>query len=388
MDERARRAPGIAMFFFGLNCIPIILSEWGVLDPALRVEYVVGKLILMVLILAVAFRLWRKYDSPGANLATGILGIVYTAHGQWYRPLYYLAFFQTSIAYSYFFVVPRRVYQVIMPLWVAAFLAVFTYRWPQYVEAMKTPLYSDVAISTVIVGVINTIVYRFITHDRVFRQNALARFSRIGFQSARLIHDLKGLTAAPRVYAQLLTRKLKGNADPEVIESLDNLTHDLENLSDVVIELNQMSSLRGEFTLSEFELRDAAEGARKLIRNRMRGVDVRIEGDLRIRSDRSIWTSVLLNLFLNSIEIFRQRQVESPQIRVTLGEGRVVFRDNGGGFEAGVLEALRDGRVESTKDQGSGIGLWMVIDGLGSLGSRARFRNEGSNACIEITVLS
>ncbi len=120
-----------------------------------------------------------------------------------------------------------------------------------------------------------------------------------------------------------------------------------------------------------------------LLRYKLANVELRIEGGVTISGDRAYMYSILLNLFLNSLEAFRTHATKSPVITIEMNQERFVFSDNGPGFPPHVLTALSSGRTSTTRVDGTGLGLFLVRDGAADFGSKTRFGNS-PGARIEI----
>ncbi len=123
------------------------------------------------------------------------------------------------------------------------------------------------------------------------------------------------------------------------------------------------------------------------------GIEIVLEeetADVRLLGFANEYSQIALNLLANAKQAIQAAQV--AQGRVTLrietrqGLGCLVVRDNGGGIPDAILDKIFDPYF-STKDGGSGIGLYMSRQiAEKSLGGRIEARNEGDGA--EVTVLT
>jgi signal transduction histidine kinase len=91
-----------------------------------------------------------------------------------------------------------------------------------------------------------------------------------------------------------------------------------------------------------------------------------------------------MNLILNSVEALSRRRPADPWIRIEADGKTVRIRDNGGGFEPGILTGLQRREFRSTRTTGSGLGLMLAHSEMARLGGRASFRNEPEGACVEL----
>ncbi len=383
-NNKYRTGALIGLGMLGLFAISNLLGELPLLPEEQKFAYAMVRIGLIVTLLPLGYLLWRNYASVLANTLIGIHFMIYTLHGQWHRPLYYFAFFQLGIAYSFVFSPPKRVFQILMPAWTLAFTAVFYLRWDQFCLAMQNPKFSEIATGIIVVGVMSWISYYYFTDGRNFREMTVARFSRMGFHSSRIIHDLKGLSSAPRLYAGMLREKFKDHSDPELTEALTALSRDLENIENVVRELNQMIAVRQGQNLSDFTFEEVLDSVRTVLGDRLKNVSIENQVNVRLRSDKALLSSIVLNLILNSLDAFKLKQIQAPTLRIQADKSSLTFSDNAGGFEPDVLKDLTQGNVYTTKANGSGLGLWMVMDGMTSLGGKVKIKNIAKNAYVSL----
>jgi len=206
----------------------------------------------------------------------------------------------------------------------------------------------------------------------------------MGFQSARLIHDLKGLTSAPRTYAEIIRKRLGGELEPVLEEALSSLSHDLENLNRVILELNQLNIIRSQDNFTHFAFEDIFKAVRLLLGNRLSYVILENDVNVQLNSDQSVLTSIVLNVVINAIENYKLVPDREPKISFRQTANRIVISDNGGGFDPKVLSALESQQSVTQKLTGSGLGLWMVRDGMQSIGGTAFFGNDENGAVVTL----
>jgi signal transduction histidine kinase len=363
----------------------ILVSELPLIPPAQRVIYASVKLFLIWGTLPLAIRLWRDPTCVWANTLIGVDFAIYTCFAQFYRPMYYFAFSQLGFAYSFIFSVPKKIIRVLFTVWVLAYLAVLWLTWDRYIILMREPQYADIVTTVVAFAFVSIVSHTYFTSDRMFREVALSRFSRLGLQAGRLIHDLKGLTSTPRLYADLVTERLaaRGISDAQLTDALNALGSDLENLNRIVIELNQLTTVTAS-EAKDFNFDDAFESVKSILGNRLRNVTLRCDVQVRLHSDQSVLSSILLNIVLNSLDSFKDKKTGVPEIRLSVRERRIFVEDNGGGIAPEVIRNLSMDKISSTKSKGSGLGLWFVIDGMQNLGGKAKIYNVSGGACVEL----
>ena len=74
-------------------------------------------------------------------------------------------------------------------------------------------------------------------------------------------------------------------------------------------------------------------------------------------------TQVVINIINNSLDVFIERNIKSPEIFIKLfrkdDKNIIIIEDNAGGVENNQIEKLMDPYF-TTKENGTGIGLYMV----------------------------
>jgi signal transduction histidine kinase len=381
--NRFQRASIVTLVVYLLYSLVVTGLEYGRVNPSERLLFVVTRVALIVSAIPLVAWLRRSARSPWAHSLVGVNFALFTLQGQWFRPFYFFAFFQLVAALSFFFVVPSKVFRWLLPTWWTLFSAVVWWRWDAHLQAMSHPVFSEMLMATSSAAVIAGLHFWFFTHDRAAREEAIERFGRAGMQSARLVHDLKGLTSAPRMYAQLLAERLRGTPDPVVSEALTGLATDLEAFSRIMLELNRLSSMQDRDP-TEFSQRDLMQVVTLVVGSRLSGTRVLCVGQARYRTDRGVFVSILLNLTLNALEAFKRGSVVDREIRLESEGQRLVFLDNGGGFDPEVIEAFREQRFGNGASNGSGLGLWFVLDGVRGLGGKVTISNVGKWARVEM----
>jgi signal transduction histidine kinase len=374
------------MLIIGVFQIPLTLSELPLLTELERLHLGEARVVSILIAFCFAFWSWRNYASIWLNLFVGIYLMYYTLLGQWYRPLYIGSLMQLSILYAFVFSPPKWIFRSVMVVWLVAYLFVLNLRWARFQEQIQHLQYSDFLFMCLGVWIVAFICHSYFTTDRIFREKALSRFSRIGFQSARLIHDLKGLTAAPKLYSELLKNDLNPTSSLRSQDVLNALSLDLENINRVIVEMNQLSSFKNEAVFTDFHFSEIVQAVQTLLGNRLKGIEIHNSVQLRIKADKGIFTSLVLNLVLNSLESFKIEQTSHPTITFRAEKHKISISDNGGGFSTEVLKGLADRNFVTEKHFGSGLGLWMVLDGMESIGGRAQFsNNDDKGACVLLT---
>lgn len=119
-------------------------------------------------------------------------------------------------------------------------------------------------------------------------------------------------------------------------------------------------------------------------------IEMDIQADADIEGYPNEYSHVLLNILTNAKDIFLERGIEDPTVIIKLfhenGRTVITLRDNAGGVRGDILDKMFDPYF-TTKDQGTGIGLYMskvIIEK--NMGGKLTVRNTGSGAEFRIEV--
>ena len=379
------RASFILCWFYALYSSLVAFAEMNIIPASDRTFYLVTKFLLVWMVVPAGFALRKNPKSQWANWAVGFSMMVYPGFCGYWRINYEYAVFELLIAYALAFAVTRTMF-IVVAMGSATLFSVtrimrFEYLKPQF----TSPAPTDGALIAFAIATICLIFYLFVNRQRVFRTTALMRFGLIGQHASNIIHDVKNLISTPSVHAATLKRKLETNTDPEVHEIIDELQTSLSRTHKLVVDLNEMARLTESGHITVISLRDLVREVNDFLYIHMRGVVVEVHGDLEIKADRALLYSVLMSLFMNSVDQFRKSATEKPMIHVHLEKSGCRILDNGGGFDSDALSSLKnEGWSRTTKSQGSGMGLYLVTHALNELGGAASFSNTTNGASVEL----
>lgn len=117
----------------------------------------------------------------------------------------------------------------------------------------------------------------------------------------------------------------------------------------------------------EFFLCEAIDKALEIVKSRISKSNVElildIDESLKTLGIKMELSQVILNIINNSIDVFIQRDIQKPKIIIKLYQNEskniLIIDDNAGGVENNQLEKILE-PYYSTKENGTGIGLYMV----------------------------
>jgi signal transduction histidine kinase len=379
--EKYKKASIVALWLYFVISTLVTFHEY----PSIAVDqdlYLFTKIFLQIWLLGIC--VWYPTDPYGlaANLMVGIHVVVSNIHGQYFSPWYTFSFIEMILAYSFLFPVPRKPFNVLLVLGTASFLTVSIYRYDQIFKWMYNSRPADLVSTTVSAAVVAWMCHNFFTADRTYREELVRKFGIIGVQAANIVHDIKSMLSAPRLYTELIKQHIKSD-DAELYELVDSLEKQLLNINRAVTGLNQVVALQDQ-KKEDFELRDVVMEVGDTLGLGSRNIDLQIRGDLKIITEKALVKSILFNLMMNSIHAFRKNKVSQPVIRVTCDEESLTLSDNAGGFPKEILESIANNRFDAF--DGTGMGLFLVWNGVQTLGGRVFFSNGHDGAQVRIAI--
>jgi signal transduction histidine kinase len=380
--ERYRKSAVYLLITFAIFTTFVMFSEIPLISESQRFIFIVTKLAFILPTLPLAYFLNKDPTSSLFNALVGIDFALYAAQGQFFRPFYVFSISVLTVAFGFLFSASKTVFRWTTAFGFILFTAVFLLRWDQYVEQLQHPAKSDIILASLSFCVAGWFANTYFTSDRLFREEAMLKFAKIGTQTSRIVHDLKGLTSSPLLYLQVLESKLPPSLEKEVGEAMGLLARDLEGFRRTLFELNQLTAARVDHNVL-FSFSDVVSSLQVLLRKQLNNISVITEGEMRLETDKGLLTSMSLSVLMNSVEAFEQRKIRDRKIFIRIKKNQIGFYDNGGGFDQNVLDNLARGQFLSTRPHGSGLGLMFVFDGMKNIGGKAKVFNVDGGACVE-----
>jgi len=113
-------------------------------------------------------------------------------------------------------------------------------------------------------------------------------------------------------------------------------------------------------------------------------IELKVIDEEEVENYKNEYKQVVLNLLSNAKDIFTERSIFSPQITITIRGKILTLSDNGGGVEGLMVEHIFEPYF-SSKERGSGIGLYMskmIVEK--NMGGELLFSNEKEGASFSI----
>lgn len=154
----------------------------------------------------------------------------------------------------------------------------------------------------------------------------------------------------------------------KVENTIEFMSHTMQNF----LEFYKQSSVKSDFSALE-----SIQNSISIIETKILdfGIHVMIEGeDVVLYGVKNEWMQIWLNLLNNTIQVFSERNIENPTIRIEMNQNQIIFCDNGGGMDSSV--------------EHSGLGHQMCNEIASKYGARLELNNIDGGLCITVFLRS
>lgn len=201
----------------------------------------------------------------------------------------------------------------------------------------------------------------------------MVRFSIVGEETSKLMHDLKGMLSSPFMLLENL-RNNSSKIPQETFEKhLNDLTSELEHVRTVIRSINRLVVTNDQ--LKPVNVADAAVEAKRILDRRLKNISVILPTSKTVLGTEERLQSILFNLMINSLEAFETSEVANPEIRMEWKNLTLVYTDNAGGFNM---------TPQQTKHK-SGIGIELIKIDTSKMHAKFRMSTVKNLARTEIT---
>lgn len=351
-----------------LTTITIYPDVYRVAGP-LQMMFLVCKFGFILATVALSWFFYKKpqnqSDLPKALLFT--ICIAYCLSMMWFLPLYEAAYLQCAIGCA--FVKTRRqwLFPAIFGSGIVGFIAVYEAQdllhW-----SIPPPSRKDWITIILFFFLLTWLIQKYAINTSRRDKEKLLRLSRIGHETQRLLHDVKGMLSSPILIFESINDDNSQWTFEGYKAQVKNLSNEMKHVRDVLRSINLMS--KPQLEMGDVCISRAFANAVQILERRLMHVQLHAPESRVVHSDEDVLRSVFFNLLLNSLEAFERNKAESPAIRVSWSNGDLLYQDNAG--TAGVSE----------KDGGnSGIGLELASTDLNNMGvlTKISFESNGLN---------
>ncbi|MGH7163096.1 MAG: two-component system sensor histidine kinase NtrB, partial [Planctomycetota bacterium] len=241
------------------------------------------------------------------------------------------------------------------------------------------------------------IVFRDLTEirhirSRLFETEKLGAMAKI---AGSVAHEIRNPLNAMFLNADLLEDELReaGDVREPIEEILRVMREEIERINGIIknyLSLSKLANASFERLDLNQVVREFAEEAAEDAAKRGATLELRIcRGEINVRADRNMLRRVLVNLFQNAIDAAPEGGRISIGTRRLLHKVKLWVRDNGSGIPEGIRGHLFQ-PFFSTKERGTGLGLYLIREIVISHGGRVSLRSvrpRGTKAAVLLPLL-
>lgn len=257
---------------------------------------------------------------------------------------------------------------------------------------IKILLLSLLILSLIIFGVqlINRKLKRVIeekTREEKILINELRNYDKLQFMDkiiSSIAHEIRNPLTSVRLYTTQMKSKLDNREF--LLAAAEDIPEEIDRIDDLIKEFMEYTTPRKPQIIT-FNLKNELEKTIKFIKLQTRDIHIEtnILEDIFIEFDLSHFKQIVLNILLNSKDALKD--VENPSIKINgYIDGNhvdVVFSDNGCGMDEESLDYIFE-PFYTTKDNGNGVGMFIVKKLIEENGGRIKAKNNGASNGLEV----
>lgn len=364
MSNRRVSFPVIANYLFGFCSIIYAITESSRAFPQFFYLYVFSKVTFGLMGIGFGTYIYFR-GTNDLNLALSMMVFVaYTLVFMWLVPLYEIAYLQTAIGSAFFRLRRRWIFPSIFGI---GLIGIFvTYEWQSALQWALPPISKlDWQWVCTIFFVLTWLIQKFAIGVYRHEEDRILRFSLVGVETTKLIHDLKGLLGSPLLIIDDLKEKKKTLSQEQIEHQMTLLAQDMSHIQNVIKSIHRLVIQQD--NLQSLNFNESIAGAVDLLQRRLQNVSLRLPEDRVLKAYPNRLHSVFFNLLLNSIEAFDRNKTPKPEIHMSWEGSKFYYRDNAGGFSFA---------ERSSKGPEGGIGIAMLENDLRKMNARLKIRPE------------
>lgn len=350
--------------------------------------YIAGRIFCFVSLMYIAaeVNIFKRQYPLQVPFLYAIL-LIYCVHGNMFVPCYYLGFMQIATAVAFFFPMNKKEYNIIHFTGLVAMIASIWLTTGSYTadHAMDMKFKVDATFGVIIITILIYTGYLSITLVREKQRLVSEKFLEVGRNFGDLIHGLKGQFSSPIIYVELLKRELE-KSSPDLVrmkEIVSSLGGDIKTAESQIKSINSIS--KNDTRIDSVNVKEVINSViETFFKNKTDRIKVTYEGKDTYKTNDYMIRSIAINAIKNALENFEEKKVKNPEIHISLNEGVLTFKDNGGGFSPEALKKFKKAQFYTEKENGSGLGLFLIRGTIESFGGKLTVSNFEDSALVNI----
>ncbi|UXR65341.1 ATP-binding protein [Bdellovibrio bacteriovorus] len=329
----------------------------------LQIYFVIAKVLSGVFASGLAFYFYKEdhplHDGPRALLFATC--IFYCVSLVWMLPLYEAAYLECAVGCA--FIKTKRKW--FFPLFFGAggFGIILSY-WLQEQWQWKIPAITrqDWVLVIVICFILSWFIQRYAIDNSRREKERLLRLSRIGHETNRLLHDVKGMISSPLIAVEAMSAAESHWTVDDYQRQLKSLNSEMKHIRDMLHSINKMT--RSQRTRSAICIREVFTSCLQILERRLHNAQISLPTQHIVHTDADVLRSALFNLMLNTVEAFERNKTSQPSITAIWDKSTLIYSDNAGSYNS------TSGQAEGN----SGVGMEILKSDLESLGIAAKIK--------------
>lgn len=327
----------------------------------LQTLFVAMKLAYSTLGYSLALYFFRtKQVEDLASSMLFLLCILYCLSMIWFLPLYEFAYVQCAIGAAFLKTKRKWIFPVMFGAGALGYLT--TYALQAHLNwALPEATRKDWVLVVLVCFFLAWIIQRYAIDISRKEKEKILRLSRIGHETNRLLHDVKGMISSPLLIAESITMNSHTWSQDEQRLQAQRLTDEIRHVREMLRSINQISKTSP--VLGPVCVRHLLERNLKVLARRLSGIEIDLPRPHTVVSDENILHSAFFNLLLNSIEAFEYNKTPKPKIEAWWEGSTLVYRDNAGTTNEASLYGGNSGLgLEILKTDLDNLGVLYKID--------------------------
>lgn len=341
-----------------LSTLLVAMYEFKLIPSEQLTHYILTKLLIVLAINSICVLLILDSENIKYQNLYSILSYAYVIQGDFYRPNYFIAFFQFFITQSLCFSQKKSTYLKIHLIGAILCCLSFYYNFERNVEIFyKQNSFADfISIIIITFGVGITLFFQ-VNKARKEKDLINSKFILIGNQASNIIHDVKNLINAPSIYLDLIKQTEKYKNDEEMHFMMSNLQNNIYNISDSIKRLYEIINSNTQHSDIE-SVKVCLDRVLSLLSHRFKNVKIEIFDTSKkpLFLNQEALELILLNIFYNSLDAFSRTNTVDPRIHIIINSDKISVVDNAGGLDKEKIEFFNSNQI-STK---SGLGIYLM----------------------------
>ena len=361
--------PILASALFGTMAFVHVITEVHRVTVELQSLFITFKVIFGLLGILYCILFYFFESSELIMISFMIIMNLYCLVFMWFAPLYEVAYFQCALGSAFLNLKKSWLFLVIFGL--GFFGIVVTYNFQNELNWVTPKISkSDLIYISFIFLILSWFIQKFVIGTIRTEQDRLNRFSLIGFETTRLIHDIKGLLSSP----MMIIENLKNNSNQLSAEDFENhlsiLSRDFEHVRNVLLSINHLVLIGNNFT--SIDIITPIQNALIILESRLTNIKITLPINRVIKANPERLKSIFFNLILNSIEAFQRQPLNDQQIKMYWDELVFIYEDNAGGLS----------KIGNSNSK-SGLGLSIIKNDIQKMGGKINISTSNSKTLIK-----